>query len=208
LYHGEGTLTTKQGTFFGRFQHGVKNGHGNMKWANKSTYDGLWKNGYPHGTGKKHDALGFYEGEWDKGVKKGNGVMVYKDGSTYTGHWVDDKRHGFGVYENSAGFVQYYKGEWVKDQKCGKGHITFSNGDQYEGAMDNDQPHGHGVLTCKAHGGYVVQVEGKWQRGVREGKCSVRIIQGGEVTNTMVIDPDDEPDFVLPPFFPVISWDH
>eukprot|EP01124_Arcella_intermedia_P011696 TRINITY_DN18120_c0_g1_i2.p1 TRINITY_DN18120_c0_g1~~TRINITY_DN18120_c0_g1_i2.p1 ORF type:complete len:324 (+),score=85.67 TRINITY_DN18120_c0_g1_i2:69-1040(+) len=209
LYHGEGTLTTKQGTYFGKFHQGVKHGMGYMKWnATKSRYDGTWKNGYPHGYGKRHDALGFYEGEWEKGVKKGNGVMVYKDGATYTGHWVDDKRHGVGTYENPAGFVQYYKGDWVKDMKCGKGFITFSNGDTYEGGVDNDQPHGHGTMNCKPYSGVTLVVEGKWHKGVREGKCIVRIIQSNEQATNTAFDPDDEPDFVLSPFFPVISWDH
>eukprot|EP01124_Arcella_intermedia_P031606 TRINITY_DN7181_c0_g1_i1.p1 TRINITY_DN7181_c0_g1~~TRINITY_DN7181_c0_g1_i1.p1 ORF type:complete len:1288 (+),score=388.27 TRINITY_DN7181_c0_g1_i1:29-3865(+) len=212
LFNGEGTLTTRAGTFFGDFVDGVKQGRGVLKQNihEPVVYEGTWKSGYLHGFGKLEDSLGKYEGDWEKGLKKGKGKMTYKDGSTYDGYWLEDKRHGMGDYECPKGYVVGYHGEWSRDKKNGKGKMRLSNGNTYDGGMVDDLPQGHGVYTCKSpKGNTLMVVEGKWVRGVNEGKCNVTLFlkEGGSSTS-FTYDPEDSDyaDFALPAFFPPVSW--
>jgi len=104
--------------------------------------------------------------------------------------------------------INRYHGEWVKDKKSGKGKLKLANGNIYDGSMSDDQPHGHGTLTCKSPLGETTMiVEGKWVKGINEGKCTVTLFKGDE-KNTFIYDPEDAEfsDFLLPSFLPVLSW--
>ena len=45
-----------------------------------------------------------YTGEWVGGVASGVGAMVFADYSTYNGEWAHDQFNGFGVWTSSGGW--------------------------------------------------------------------------------------------------------
>jgi len=67
-------------------------------------------------------------------------------------------------------------------------------------------PHGHGIMYCKENGFLKMTVEGKWVRGIIEGKSTVTVY-GSEKPALIFYDPDEEKysDFLLPSFFPELS---
>jgi len=95
-------------------------------------------------------------------------VMVYKDGRKYSGGFRVGKRHGQGKYTTTTGQVRLYDGEWNMGQMSGKGLLTLNSGDKYEGQFLKSKFHGVGCLNING-----IQMDGKWQNGVREGKFTV-----------------------------------
>lgn len=113
-------------TVQGRFDDGLPNGRGTIKWSDGSWYDGevrngvrhgrglhvsaedgrrwyagQWTNGRRNGTGKtacagEPDGALDYDGEWANGRPHGNGTGRWPDGTTYTGNWTDGRPHGRG----------------------------------------------------------------------------------------------------------------
>ena len=78
--------------FVGRWEAGIKNGHGLYTWPN----------------GKK------YDGEYVDGLKEGYGRMTWPDGSMYCGGFKKNLRHGRGVQTDPEGAVVHC-GLWKDD---------------------------------------------------------------------------------------------
>ena len=107
------------GTYTGECSKGKANGNG--KSVGTDTYEGVFKNGFPHGEGKYTFKDGhYYLGSFNKGKMDGEGKMFYKtaDGqdSIVTGFWKKDNYSG--LYEkpfkihnqpSSVGRIEIFK---------------------------------------------------------------------------------------------------
>ena len=131
-------------------------------------YEGEWREGKKHGTGKLilGDG-GYYEGAFIEGEIEGNGERLYgHSGAKYVGHFTKGERHGLGRYEVSDG--SWYEGNWFYNKKEGYGSCQQTDGVCYEGEWHNNRKHGEGAQVDKDGGRY----EGGWVNGLRHGQGS------------------------------------
>ncbi len=64
-------------------------------YQNGSTYEGQWRGGFRHGTGKQTWADGAtYSGEWDMGYASGRGIFIDSIGNRYEGQFRLSMAHG------------------------------------------------------------------------------------------------------------------
>ena len=93
------SMKSIKGTYEGACNKGKAEGKG--KAMGIDTYDGDFKAGVPHGTGKYTWQNGnHYQGKWNHGKKEGEGIMVFKlanRDSIISGFWQKDEY--FGEYE-------------------------------------------------------------------------------------------------------------
>ena len=72
---------------------------GNFTWEDGGPYEGEYKDGLQHGTGKSVYPDGAnYIGEWVQGNIQGHGNMSYASGNVYSGQWVHGRFSGNGTY--------------------------------------------------------------------------------------------------------------
>ena len=126
------------------------------KYPNGDYYEGEWKKGQPHGTGKMIYANGnVYEGNWNFGQKE-NGKMIYANGDIFEGKWdIGMPRNGKMIYANGniyegeyyAGTIKYGKmiyrngnifAGWWSNGKPKTGTFTTDDGDSYTGTWSGD----------------------------------------------------------------------
>lgn len=69
-----------------------------------------------------------------------------------------------------SGLIKQYDGEWLANKKHGMGVLLFANSDRFEGAFKDDQFHGNGEYQYAN----TTKIVGKWNKGVVEGKCTIR----------------------------------
>ena len=70
-----------------------------------------------------------YEGEWKRGKRHGTGKYTYSRESTgdnYSGDWLDDKRSGFGTLTMKSGRVM--GGRWISGDFKGEANAQTSTG--------------------------------------------------------------------------------
>ena len=152
------TIGTHDGTV-------VKNGVGLLTLLDGSVYNGMMRDGIPHGRGSLKETTSgvMFNGEFCNGVKHGAGEEVYADGSVYMGEFASGMRHGDGVLRTSReidGDV-LYKGEWMDDSITGVGVLRKAfhpDPGVYNGQVVDGQRHGHGTFTLKS--GLIL--EGEW----------------------------------------------
>ena len=155
------------GRYEGQTLNQVRHGVGVYYYPNKFyKYEGEWRDGKKHGTGKLilGDG-GYYEGAFLEGEIEGNGERLYgHSGARYAGHFSKGERHGLGRYEESDG--SWYEGNWFYNKKEGFGNCQHIDGASYEGEWHNNIKHGEGVQVDKDGGRY----EGGWVNGLRHGQ--------------------------------------
>ena len=131
-------------TYTGAFNpDGARHGKGVLQWANGDVYEGEFKNGLRHGTGKYEEKLSgqVYVGTYISG-QRDNGILTFSNGDTYTGEFKDDVFGGFGILKTKT---ITYKGEWLHGRRNGNGLLTYhATKDRYDGAFLNNLPHGYG----------------------------------------------------------------
>lgn len=111
-------------------------------------YEGLLKDGLPHGPGKWiFDNGDIKSGNWVSGDLEGLGTYVWADGGRYEGNWKNSKRTGYGVEtypapapgkctDNDAPCRKIYRGTFVEGTfKCGR--LEYNNAQTYEGCWDS-----------------------------------------------------------------------
>ena len=80
----------------------------------------MWSNNKPWGYGILKNHIGdVYEGLFHNGFKHGTGVEVFKNGGSYIGNFRDGLPHGHGKLIGYDGSV--FKGNFIKGQKHGSG---------------------------------------------------------------------------------------
>jgi hypothetical protein len=122
----------------------MPHGAGRMEYDDKSkTYEGNWKYGRWHGTGKATLSNGdFYEGEYRLDQRHGKGKFVWSDGRVYEGEFKDDKEKGKGLMTWPNG-ASYY-GDFHNGKREGEGKFTYPHGGYYIGSWKNDHYDGIG----------------------------------------------------------------
>ena len=182
--------------------------HGYGAWAKLNSqfhYSGMWSNNKPWGYGILKSHIGdVYEGLFHNGFKHGTGVEVFKNGGSYIGNYRDGVPHGHGkliAFDGSifkglfAKGLKHGNGSWtipiteeIKKQRkmittikeepnahytgpiidgklCGNGKETWSTGVEYVGEFLNNRRHGRGRMIQRDGTVY----EGFWENGKASG---------------------------------------
>lgn len=77
--------------YFGQTERGIPNGWGKAQYLDGKIYDGEWKDGKMHGSGKEFYPEGTleFEGEYKEGLRDGYGKAYLHDGKLiYEGEWI------------------------------------------------------------------------------------------------------------------------
>eukprot|EP01124_Arcella_intermedia_P013208 TRINITY_DN19627_c0_g1_i1.p1 TRINITY_DN19627_c0_g1~~TRINITY_DN19627_c0_g1_i1.p1 ORF type:complete len:942 (-),score=248.89 TRINITY_DN19627_c0_g1_i1:42-2687(-) len=175
--NGEGTLTTKTGTYTGQWVAGRRKGKGKLECASGDSYEGDFDGDKFHGHGIfKSTAFNFtYEGEFVDNMRQGQGVLI-RNGYTYSGLWESNLPHGIG--KETVESQGTYEGTFFKGRKEGEGVYTSSDGNViYKGEWRNNLYHGLGKLTMNSSSYFY---EGQFVDGRKEG-------QGKEMVNNQVV---------------------
>ena len=115
--------------------NGMRNGFGKFDCTLPSggtlAYEGDWKDGRRHGSGKqvltRKSETTVYEGGWENGKANGEGKMTYPSGNVYEGTFLDGKRHGKGKM-NWFNRSEWYEGDWVHGKPEGTGKHVWERG--------------------------------------------------------------------------------
>jgi hypothetical protein len=153
-------------------------------------YEGDWKDGKHHGTGRKMwknikpesearqeegdaHALAEEEAAVAEAASSNQQQSLPKRGAQpkrkpvlpyYEGEWKEGKEHGKGkrLFEED----HYYIGEWKEGDREGYGFYHWPNKTYYEGEFKEGFRHGHGTYTWSEKAKYI----GQWQKGIEHGK--------------------------------------
>jgi hypothetical protein len=174
--HGYGSLTYANGSqYWGRFDHGRRQGQGMMKYSNGDEFEGTWQKDQPNGSGTKRYAAGsIYKGEFKDGQQHGEGRQTYVDGTYYQGSWYNDQPHGFGKLTFISGGV--YEGSFEHGKPHGQGRYNYPSGDVYSGEWRNGNQDGAGRIDYSTGGFY----EGEFVEGMKHGKGTLMTALGRE----------------------------
>lgn len=202
--YGKGTKYYTESSDFknytGDFIRGIKNGNGDVIFANGDTYSGEWKDGVRYGIGTYTWTDGAkYVGEWKDNNRDGQGTYTYAGGSYYIGEYKDNRMHGQGTYTipdnrvdsgyfendqlNGEAVIRYssgnkYVGHIKKDRKCGFGTFTWADGSYYIGEYKDDNKHGNGKYVLKFKDGREVEYDGGWKDGKQDGYAVSKDLEG------------------------------
>ena len=135
-----------------------ENGIGKMRYSNRATYEGAFKDELPHGKGKYVSNEYTYVGDFAGSTKEGSGELWKMDGSFYKGQFFRNKYEGKGKLQDAYGI---YEGDFLEGKKHGKGMNTYAN-EIYTGEWKNDMKDGVGKLTDLK--GKLIQ-QGTWKDG-------------------------------------------
>ena len=114
----------------------------------KSSYEGQWKGGKPHGSGTFIFEDGSrYSGQIENGSFNGSGTIKFTDGAIYSGKWKNNFREGFGTFTFPD--KTRYEGEWKNNVMDGRGILLFTNGEKYQGDFIDGRYNGFGVYYYK-----------------------------------------------------------
>ena len=132
-YTGQCRITTNKSTERRLY---IPIGRGRMVYANKSVYDGEWKDGLWHGDGTLSTGSGgeAYDGEWIKGKRDGLGHQSDSNGNKYIGEWKDGYRDGVGSFTHHSGWT--VEGQWEKDRYIKYSSVSGVTNANYESAFD------------------------------------------------------------------------
>lgn len=138
---GEGTLTSREGSYIGTFKNGVPHGQGYFKYTGgKGLYEGGVANGTRDGKGIFISAdRSRYEGDWKQGKRDGFGRETFALGGSYDGEWKDDSFHGKGIIVY-AGSGQRHEGRFENGHVAGKAPEEIARAGQFALKRDQNQP--------------------------------------------------------------------
>ena len=159
--NGKGTmLYADKSKYEGNFKNGKINGYGTFFYADGSKYVGEWKNGYYNGEGTKYNnSTGVRKGLWQNGEYLGT-----KEDQSKKGCIAGDCYNGEGTYVYGDG--SKYIGSFKNGAIEGEGTCYYTDGNKYTGGWKNNTFHGFGIM-------YFVNgetVEGNWDNGNYLGK--------------------------------------
>ena len=121
-------------SYDGEYEQGFRHGRGCLEKPDGTLYDGEWKHGHFHGRGKLlwHAADGSlvtYEGEFQEALRQGTGKLISLHEGEYDGQWQANLRHGRGIQISPNGMV--YDGDWQCGERTGQGRLTHADGKVY-----------------------------------------------------------------------------
>jgi hypothetical protein len=142
--HGKGQYTSKAFKYDGEFRDGLKHGTGKYEWENGDRYEGTFEEDRPSGSGKYQFANGdAYEGEVKAGVVTGRGTYVTRSGDRIEGSFVGGLANGTGIYRFASG--DRYEGEMAGGRIQGRGRYFAKSGDRIEAPFVDGKAQGKGV---------------------------------------------------------------
>eukprot|EP00934_Nitzschia_sp_Nitz4_P003235 Nitzschia sp. Nitz4//scaffold219_size35776//228//2123//NITZ4_007817-RA/size35776-processed-gene-0.0-mRNA-1//1//CDS//3329542299//3225//frame0 len=159
--HGKGRMifTATGDQYEGKFEHGVRQGRGLMRFSNGDVFVGFYQNDqregrgtYQYRDGRSYEGLYYRDRPEDEA-----GIMTWKDGTVYIGDFFKAKRTGKGKITFPNGVE--YEGDFVSGKYQGTGECRFEDGSVYTGQWRHGKAHGQGKLTNAD--GKVVH-DGKW----------------------------------------------
>lgn len=163
--HGKGQYTSKAFKYDGEFKDGLKHGTGKYAWENGDRYEGGFVDDRPSGKGRYEFANGdTYEGDVKAGVVTGRGVYVTKSGDRIEGTFADGRANGPGIYRFASG--DRYEGELANGQPQGKGRYFAKNGDRIEATFEGGKAQGKGVYYFSNEDRYEGDLKGGELTGV------------------------------------------
>ncbi|KAJ3599686.1 hypothetical protein NHX12_033642 [Muraenolepis orangiensis] len=112
---------TRQGT--GPVVAGTRQGDVTQEWPDGSKFEGEYRNGLKHGTGR----------------------FTWSNGECYEGFFYRDYRHGEGVYSWPSGHI--FTGKFYLNKKEGYGRKEFPDRSTFQGLYHAHQRFGPGVFT-------------------------------------------------------------
>jgi len=139
---------------------------GKLEWPNGASYEGMQRNGEPHGYGKLAWPNGSsYEGMFQYGKQHGHGILRWDDRVSYVGEWRNNKYNGFGERQMTKSFtpnaIKNYRkegqGKWEGNKYIVRG--VWENGTL---AFESS----HGITHRRIAGRYV----GETLKGKAHGK--------------------------------------
>jgi hypothetical protein len=184
-----GTYIFRNGDIYqGNIENNILKGHGVMKQADGTVYDGNWVADKRSGQGTCKYADGDeYTGNWVAGERSGQGTMEFVNGAKYVGPWENDAMHTpldeprvrgtytFAREPHTSGVKRsVYVGQMQHDEFDGIGKMTYDNGDEYHGNWVADIENGHGVMTYANGDKY----DGMWDAGLKNGHGEMTYANG------------------------------
>jgi hypothetical protein len=125
---------------------GQREGHGTMKLANGSVYEGEWKADQYDGRGVYTTHRGeVYDGEYRSGVMEGHGSYLFANGDFYEGQYKSGLMHGHGL-KRDRGSGEVYEGDFKLGNKDGTGMIKYAGGETMLSRFIADEPMGEGII--------------------------------------------------------------
>ncbi|KAG7393818.1 hypothetical protein PHYBOEH_006001 [Phytophthora boehmeriae] len=120
--------TTMRAVYKGELVDGIRQGKGELVFANGDKYEGEFRQGFRHGHGvftSKHGAR-VYDGEWRRGEQHGVGKERWlANGDRYEGEYQHDVFHGKGVQTRGSS-KNKYDGEFQNGRRHGYGRMEFN----------------------------------------------------------------------------------
>jgi hypothetical protein len=152
----------------GEMLNNLRNGFGIYVYDNRFfRYEGEWRNGVKHGSGKLAMRDGsYYEGDFKKGEICGKGYKFDKNKQTeYTGDFFYGEYHGKGVLRCKNQFT--YDGDFFENMMHGYGELNeLKQNHVYQGQFYRNLRHGQGLQKYNDNSTYT----GDWIRGKRQGQ--------------------------------------
>ena len=143
---------------------GRKHGRGIEIRPDGTKYNGLFRDGLPHGFGRLvKPNLEAFQGEFFEGRVNGQGTYITVSGVKYQGEWKNDLQHGKGTEIQSDGLI--YEGYFVEGRKQGLGTFKWPDGSYYQGDVLNNSLHGKGTYVWEGRKSY----SGEWVEGKMQG---------------------------------------
>ena len=158
---GDGVLRGADGgsewLFIGKFQRGMRVGHGTLIRADGRVYSGSWRDDVECGYGELSYKSGQLDvGEFARGALNGSGIRCAANGDMFDGLWEDGNLHGDAVWYKARGDI--ISGRWSHGRlsapatvksAIAKGEMTTElSGDVYSGAVNDDGvPDGAGSIA-------------------------------------------------------------
>eukprot|EP00291_Cryptomonas_curvata_P014417 CAMPEP_0172152176 /NCGR_PEP_ID=MMETSP1050-20130122/681_1 /TAXON_ID=233186 /ORGANISM="Cryptomonas curvata, Strain CCAP979/52" /LENGTH=453 /DNA_ID=CAMNT_0012820447 /DNA_START=26 /DNA_END=1384 /DNA_ORIENTATION=- len=113
------------GVYIGEWLKGMMHGLGLLNYEDGEYYIGTWKldkkdgiGVYMWGASSQVSAGDKYEGQFRNGLPHGSGRTLYADGGWHKGLYVAGKMHGLGMMQTAEGWE--YIGSWQRDQLHGE----------------------------------------------------------------------------------------
>lgn len=142
----------------------LRNGYGEIIYANGSVFATRWNNDIANGGGVNIQSDGTdIRGYWINGVlnNKKNTIIKFTNGDIYKGNVCNNRLCGNGIYKYSDGEI--YDGEYFNGIKTGYGITYWPNSNMYEGYWADDTFNGYGILHI-----YDKIYTGLWCNGVQD----------------------------------------
>ena len=145
---GEGTYTSSQHRYVGRFLNGKMHGEGTIYWPDGRVFEGRFVNDRRQGQGRLTRPDGrVFEGGFVNDRQEGTGVLTWGNGNVYTGEFRANQITGAGrlVWDNQ----DVYEGEFLAGERAGWGTQTWQNGTRYVGEWAANLRDGLGAYYWK-----------------------------------------------------------